>query len=113
MSTDLKKYLLRRRTQLEEFIEKNKITSYQTILDFCEKRGCDPISKKEFLSVKKKIDLRSKKDEIKVDLEKEGVKTLANEEKPTKPKRRRKSKVSRSTQSSQEKRSSNKTVEDA
>ena len=112
MSTNLKKYLLRRRTQLEEFIEKNKITSYQTILDFCEKRGCDPISKKEFLSVKKKIDLRSKKDEIKVELENEGVKTLANEEKPAKPKRRR-SKVSRSTQSSQEKRSSDKTVEDS
>lgn len=109
MSINIKDYLRRKRSSLEKLISEGDIKNYNELLEYCEARGCDPVLKEEFDLAKPSPVLQKEAVKPKIKKEKEAA---SNEEKPAKPKRRR-SKVSRSTQSSQEKRSSDKTVEGA
>ena len=111
MSTKLKDYLKRKRTTLKEILILKRIKDYQQLLDYCDKRGCEPIDEKEFNLVIKKPILQKPSKDLKIKQVKE---ELANEEvsKPA-PKRKRRSKVSRSTQSSQETRAADTTIKDA
>ncbi|GEM_PF-5325208 len=111
MSTKLKDYLKRKRTTLKELLILKRIKDYQQLLDYCDKRGCEPIDEKEFNLVIKKPILQKHSKDLKIKQVKE---ELANEKvsKPA-PKRKRRPKVSRSTQSSQETRAADTTVKDA
>lgn len=109
MSISLIKYLERKRSSLKKFIEKNNISDYQEILDYCERRECDPISTEEFDLLVKPQGLQLPNSEPKIK-EKE-VQVI--EKKESKPKRRRRTKVSRPAQKVQEKRSLDKAVKDS
>jgi hypothetical protein len=111
MSIKLKDYLKRKRSTLEKLLELKRIKNYQQLLDYCNKRGCEPIDEKEFNLVIKKPILQKPSKDLKM---KQAKEELVNEEvsKPEPERRKRRSKVSRSTQNSQEERASNTTVED-
>jgi len=109
MSINLKDYLKRKRTTLENFIQKNNINDYQQILDYCQRRGCDPISREAFELLVPPPVLQEKVVEPKI----EAKESAADEEKTSKPKRRSRKRVSRPAQSSQEEGTSDQPVEDA
>jgi len=112
MSTKLKDYLKRKRTTLKELLSLKRIKDYQQLLDYCDKRGCEPIDEKEFNLVIKKPVLQKPDKDLKI---KQAKEELVNEEvsKPAPKRRKRRSKVSRSTQSSQEARTVDTTVKDS
>jgi len=117
MSIKLKDYLKRKRSTLEKLLELKRIKNYQQLLDYCNKRGCEPIDEKEFnLVIKKPILQKPSKDlkmkQAKEELVNEEVSKPEPEPEPEPERRKRRSKVSRSTQNSQEERASNTTVED-
>lgn len=64
MSISLVDYLRRKRNSLEQFIKEQNITSYDQILDYCARRGCEPISKETFDKIFKSNPLLSKKTEL-------------------------------------------------
>lgn len=104
MSIDLKDYLRRKRTTIEKFVQISNIETYQDLLDYCERRGCDPISEEEFcllINSAKTSTLQKKASKPKI-VKKEV--DIVDEKKTTKPKttRKRKSTISRSTQKVQE-----------
>lgn len=114
MSTKLKDYLKRKRTTLKELLNLKRIKDYQQLLDYCDKRGCEPIDEKEFNLVIKKPVLQKPAKDLKI---KQAKEELVNEE-VTKPaskrrSRKRRSKVSRSTQGSQKARSADTAVKDS
>ena len=50
MSIELKHILLRNKSNLKLFIRKNKLTSFQDLLDYCEQRNFIPCTKEEYSS---------------------------------------------------------------
>jgi len=48
MSIKLKYWLLRNKRSIRQFIADEQINSYEEVLLYCEKRGCDPISEEEY-----------------------------------------------------------------
>ena len=64
MSINIKDYLKRKRTSIENFIVDNKISEHQEIIRYCERRGCESISEKEFMDIIKKLGLIPPKDTV-------------------------------------------------
>jgi len=64
MSINIKDYLKRKRTSIENFIVDNKISEHQEIVRYCERRGCESISEKEFMDIIKKLGLIPPKDTV-------------------------------------------------
>jgi len=48
MSIKLKYWLLRNKKSIKNFIEDEHIKSYEDVLAYCERRGCDPITEAEY-----------------------------------------------------------------
>ena len=110
MSTKLEDYLRRKRTTLQNFVLAPHIQSYQDLIDYCARRGCEPITEEKYnllLSA-----LQSQDDKPKIVKKAEVVNEKESSVK-TKPRRKRKSTVSRSAQKVQKTRSADKPVENA
>lgn len=115
MSIDLKDYLRRKRTTIEKFVQISNIKTYQDLLDYCERRGCNSIPESEFnllINPVKPSTLQKKANKPKI-IKKEVE--VSDEKKTPKAKttRKRKSTVSRSTQKVQEERSVDTSVKDS
>ena len=48
MSIKLKYWLSRNRRSIKQFIKDEEINSYQDVLAYCDRKGCDPITEKEY-----------------------------------------------------------------
>tara|TARA_A100001011_G_C14062027_1_gene736535 strand:- start:56 stop:349 length:294 start_codon:yes stop_codon:yes gene_type:complete len=48
MSIKLKYWLQRNRKSIKDFIEDENIKSYEDVLAYCDRRGCDPITEAEY-----------------------------------------------------------------
>ena len=54
MSIKLEYILKRNKSNLKSFIQKNKLTSYQRLLEYCESRKFIPCSEEEYNEIEKK-----------------------------------------------------------
>ena len=48
MSTSLKYLLAKKRKSIKEFVQKNKLNNYESLVEYCKKRGFVPCTKEEY-----------------------------------------------------------------
>ena len=82
MSIELKYILIRNKINLDNFIIKNKLTSYEDLVSYCYRRNFIPCSEDEFNNV-------VKKDEQKPDTKTKKTKSPRPTSNTQKPKKRR------------------------
>tara|TARA_B100000287_G_C20477196_1_gene719654 strand:- start:564 stop:815 length:252 start_codon:yes stop_codon:yes gene_type:complete len=61
MNIKLSYMLARNKSDLKTFIEKNKLTSYDDLLKYCEMRKFIPCSKKEYDEVNKEVEPKNER----------------------------------------------------
>ena len=64
MSINLKYILKRNKSNLKTFIQKNKLTSYQGLLEYCESRRFIPCTEEEYSKVVEKEPVQDGRKEV-------------------------------------------------
>lgn len=79
--------LRRNNTTLKEFIQKNKLTSYKSLLEFCHQRGLIPCSENEYNEVIENVKKTKSKPSRQASSAQKKRKTRSSSEKKRNPRR--------------------------